>query len=195
MRSKHSWPSERSTRATRCAASIGRPWGAARRDRLATLATRPRGRDHHRALVGGPAQASLRGRRTRTPRGWSPTAPRSRGSWQSGAPRPAEVPTIAWSWCAGATGYPARCARATTTGPGGPARHAGARGLTEITFHSLRATWATLLADQGLPVSKLSVLLGHGDVQTTAIYIPGRGRTRGNRPPGRHARGTAGARL
>lgn len=44
-------------------------------------------------------------------------------------------------------------------------------GLTPVTFHSLRATYATLVADQGLPISKLSALLGHADARTTAIYI------------------------
>lgn len=63
-----------------------------------------------------------------------------------------------------------RCARDSTTWRGRPAPRAG---LTEMTFHALRATWATLLADQRLPVSKLSVLLGHGDVKTTEIYIRG----------------------
>ncbi|HEY1815551.1 MAG TPA: site-specific integrase [Kofleriaceae bacterium] len=43
--------------------------------------------------------------------------------------------------------------------------------VTPLTFHALRATYATLVADAGLPVSKLSALLGHADVKTTAIYI------------------------
>lgn len=44
-------------------------------------------------------------------------------------------------------------------------------GLTPLPFHSLRATYATLVADQGLPVSALSALLGHSHASTTAIYI------------------------
>jgi integrase len=44
-------------------------------------------------------------------------------------------------------------------------------GLTPLTFHSLRASYATIVADQGLPVSKLQALLGHADAATTAIYI------------------------
>jgi integrase len=44
-------------------------------------------------------------------------------------------------------------------------------GLAPLTFHSLRASYATLTADGGLPITKLSALLGHGDVSTTAIYI------------------------
>lgn len=44
-------------------------------------------------------------------------------------------------------------------------------GLAPLTFHSLRATYATLVADAGLPIGKLSALLGHSDIATTAIYI------------------------
>lgn len=44
-------------------------------------------------------------------------------------------------------------------------------GLPELTFHSLRASYATIAADQGLPISTLKVLLGHSDVSTTSIYI------------------------
>lgn len=44
-------------------------------------------------------------------------------------------------------------------------------GLIPMPFHSLRASYATLVADQGLPVGKLQALLGHADASTTAIYI------------------------
>lgn len=44
-------------------------------------------------------------------------------------------------------------------------------GLTPITFHSLRASYATLVADAGLPLGKLQALLGHADASTTSIYI------------------------
>lgn len=44
-------------------------------------------------------------------------------------------------------------------------------GLAPLTFHSLRATYATLTADAGLPIGKLQVLLGHADASTTGIYI------------------------
>ena len=44
-------------------------------------------------------------------------------------------------------------------------------GLTPLTFHSLRASYATLAAGQGLPMSSLQVLLGHADAATTSIYI------------------------
>ncbi len=44
-------------------------------------------------------------------------------------------------------------------------------GLAPLTFHALRATYATLTADAGLPIGKLSALLGHADAATTAIYI------------------------
>ena len=43
--------------------------------------------------------------------------------------------------------------------------------LTELTFHQLRATYATLVADAGLPLSQLQVLLGHQDLKTTGIYL------------------------
>jgi integrase len=40
-----------------------------------------------------------------------------------------------------------------------------------LPFHNLRATYATLVADQGSPVSALSVLLGHANASTTASYM------------------------
>lgn len=43
--------------------------------------------------------------------------------------------------------------------------------VTSLTFHQLRASYATIAADQGLPVTRLSALMGHADVATTAIYI------------------------
>lgn len=43
-------------------------------------------------------------------------------------------------------------------------------GLTPLTFHSLRASFATVTADLGLPITKLSALMGHSSAQTTAIY-------------------------
>jgi hypothetical protein len=42
----------------------------------------------------------------------------------------------------------------------------------------LRATYATIAVDQGLPISKLQALLGHADAATTSIYI---------RPEAQHA--------
>jgi integrase len=44
-------------------------------------------------------------------------------------------------------------------------------GLTPITFHSLRASYATLTSDNGLPLAKLQALLGHADIKTTGIYL------------------------
>lgn len=44
-------------------------------------------------------------------------------------------------------------------------------GLTSVSFHGLRASYATICADQGLPVSKLAALLGHADIATTGIYV------------------------
>lgn len=43
--------------------------------------------------------------------------------------------------------------------------------VTPLTFHELRASYATIVADQGLPVTRLSALLGHSDIATTARYI------------------------
>lgn len=44
-------------------------------------------------------------------------------------------------------------------------------GVPPVTFHDLRASYATLVADAGLPIGKLQALLGHADASTTAIYI------------------------
>jgi integrase len=44
-------------------------------------------------------------------------------------------------------------------------------GLAPVTFHALRSSFATIVADQGLPLSKLRALLGHQDLQTTGIYL------------------------
>lgn len=44
-------------------------------------------------------------------------------------------------------------------------------GLEPLTFHALRASYATITADAGLPLSKLQALLGHTAASTTAIYI------------------------
>lgn len=43
--------------------------------------------------------------------------------------------------------------------------------VAPVTFHQLRASYATLVADAGLPISKLQVLLGHSDAKTTSGYI------------------------
>lgn len=43
--------------------------------------------------------------------------------------------------------------------------------LADVSFHGLRASYATICADQGLPVSKLAALLGHADIATTGIYV------------------------
>jgi integrase len=44
-------------------------------------------------------------------------------------------------------------------------------GLTPLKFHDLRASFATLAAGQGLPVTLLQALLSPSDVKTTAIYL------------------------
>lgn len=43
-------------------------------------------------------------------------------------------------------------------------------GVTEITFHELRHTFATRMAAQGVPLRKLQEWLGHADIKTTQIY-------------------------
>ncbi len=45
-----------------------------------------------------------------------------------------------------------------------------AAGVTEITFHELRHTFATQMAGQGVPLRKLQEWLGHADIKTTQIY-------------------------
>ena len=69
-----------------------------------------------------------------------------------------------WCWSAASV----RSGRAMAQKTGAACKRAG---LAPITFHSLRATYATLVADQGLPIASLSKLLGHADASTTAIYI------------------------
>jgi integrase len=44
-------------------------------------------------------------------------------------------------------------------------------GMEETTFHSLRHTFCTILAKQGVPLKTTSVLMGHSDISVTAqIY-------------------------
>jgi len=43
------------------------------------------------------------------------------------------------------------------------------------TIHSMRHTYATLLEEQGLPVSHIQRLLGHSSIQSTLRYIHGNG--------------------
>ena len=43
-------------------------------------------------------------------------------------------------------------------------------GVTVITFHELRHTFATQTAGQGVPLRKLQDWLGHADIKTTQIY-------------------------
>ena len=44
-------------------------------------------------------------------------------------------------------------------------------GVTVITFHELRHTFATRMAAQGVPLRKLQEWLGHADIKTTQIYM------------------------
>jgi len=44
-------------------------------------------------------------------------------------------------------------------------------GLGNVTQHRLRATFASLHADSGTPLTEIMELLGHKDVQTTMIYV------------------------
>lgn len=43
-------------------------------------------------------------------------------------------------------------------------------GLPKITVHSLRHMFATILIEQGVPLVKISALLGHSSVNTTFEY-------------------------
>lgn len=43
-------------------------------------------------------------------------------------------------------------------------------GLPHLTVHSLRHMYATILAEQGVPLMKISTLLGHSSVHTTFEY-------------------------
>lgn len=43
-------------------------------------------------------------------------------------------------------------------------------GLPHLTVHSLRHMYATILAEQGIPLMKISTLLGHSSVHTTFEY-------------------------
>lgn len=43
-------------------------------------------------------------------------------------------------------------------------------GLPHLTVHSLRHMYATILAEQGVPLAKISALLGHSSIHTTFEY-------------------------
>lgn len=46
----------------------------------------------------------------------------------------------------------------------------GRNGLPHLTVHSLRHMYATILTEQGVPLVKVSALLGHSSVHTTFEY-------------------------
>jgi integrase/recombinase XerD len=48
---------------------------------------------------------------------------------------------------------------------------ARAAGITGSTPHSLRHGYATMLADNGVNLGVVKILLGHGSIATTAIYL------------------------
>ena len=41
----------------------------------------------------------------------------------------------------------------------------------KVHFHSLRHGFATFLHDKGVPIEDIQILLGHGDISTTMIYV------------------------
>ena len=43
-------------------------------------------------------------------------------------------------------------------------------GLKDITIHTLRHTYASHLANKGIPLLTIRDLLGHTDIKTTTIY-------------------------
>lgn len=43
-------------------------------------------------------------------------------------------------------------------------------GLKDITIHTLRHTYASHLANKGIPLLTIKDLLGHSDIKTTTIY-------------------------
>jgi len=43
-------------------------------------------------------------------------------------------------------------------------------GLKEVTIHTLRHTYASHLANKGIPLLTIRDLLGHTDIKTTTIY-------------------------
>lgn len=43
--------------------------------------------------------------------------------------------------------------------------------VTELAFHELRASYATIAANLGVPLALLQAALGHADIATTAIYV------------------------
>ena len=44
-------------------------------------------------------------------------------------------------------------------------------GLGNVTQHQLRATFASLHAEAGTPITEIKELLGHKDISTTMIYV------------------------
>jgi integrase len=80
-------------------------------------------------------------------------------------------PTIAWSWCA-VTASPPRPLRENYDDLAAKTRSACKRAsLKPLVFHALRATYATIAAAQGQPLTKLSAILGHRDPAATAIHL------------------------
>lgn len=50
-------------------------------------------------------------------------------------------------------------------------RYATRAGLSDVTPHVFRHTFATLLADRRIPIEVIQELLGHADISTTRVYV------------------------
>lgn len=50
-------------------------------------------------------------------------------------------------------------------------RRSGLKNVSNISNHLMRATGATIMADNGVPIQRLQDILGHAEISTTRIYV------------------------